>query len=320
MKKLVPFFCAVAVLATVLVSGCGEAGPQAADPNHSVAANGAFGVAPAVTIPPAEPGTALTVRTLINGDGAKIGASDYLVVKYLDYLWRGADHRLVSDNFSSPVVSPIGQLLPGVKAALIGKRAGSRVLAVLPPEEAYGKAGMPMLGIRGSDTLIFVIDVILAVPESAKAGGAQVFRGDDDLPAVNVSPAGTPTIRIPHAAPPSALTVRTLFKGPGPRIKNGFYVLGQYTGVDWRTGKVFDSSWSQDTPLGFSVGGAPGQVLPGLNQGLTGQTVGSRVMLVLPPRDGYGKITLPPNTGIRRNDTVVFLIDVIGAVKMLQGL
>jgi len=67
------------------------------------------------------------------------------------------------------------------------------------------------------------------------------------------------------------------------------------------------------------VGGAPGQVLPGLNQGLTGQTVGSRVMLILPPGDGYGKISLPPNTGIRSNDTVVFLIDIIGAVKTLQA-
>jgi FKBP-type peptidyl-prolyl cis-trans isomerase len=95
--------------------------------------------------------------------------------------------------------------------------------------------------------------------------------------------------------------------------------LGQYTGVDWRTGKAFDSSWSQDTPLGFTVGGAPGQVLPGLNQGLTGQTVGSRVMLILPPSEGYGKISLPPDTGIQSSDTVVFLIDIIGAVKMLQA-
>lgn len=318
MKKLTPFFCAVAVLAAVLVSGCGEAEPRAADPNYSVAVKGPFGAAPAVTIPPADASPALAVRTLINGNGARIGASDYLVVKYLDYLWRGANHRLISDNFSSSFVSPISQLLPGVKAALIGKRAGSRVLAVLPPQEGYGKAGMPALGIRGSDTLVFVIDVLLAVPEGAKAGGAQDFRGDDDLPSVNVNAAAIPTIRIPNAAPPGVLTVRTLFKGNGPRIENGFYILSQYTGVDWRTGKVFDSSRTQDTPLGFTVGGAPGQVLPGLNQGLIGQTVGSRVMLVLPPDDGYGKISLPPNTGIRSNDTVVFLIDIIGAVKMLR--
>jgi hypothetical protein len=42
-------------------------------------------------------------------------------------------------------------------------------------------------------------------------------------------------------------------------------------------------------------------------------------MLVLPPGDGYGKISLPPNTGIRSNDTIVFVIDIIGAVKMLQA-
>jgi hypothetical protein len=66
------------------------------------------------------------------------------------------------------------------------------------------------------------------------------------------------------------------------------------------------------------VGGAPGQVLPGLNEGLTGQSLWSRVMLILPPDDGYGKISLPPNIGIRSNDTVV-LIDIIGAVKVLPA-
>lgn len=318
MKKLAPFFCAVTFLAAVLISGCGAARPQTADPSYSVAARGAFGAAPAVTIPSADAGPALVVKTLTNGDGARIAASDYLVVKYVEYLWRGTNHRMISNTFSSPVVSPISQLLPGVKAALIGKGAGSSVLAVLPPKEGYGKAGMPVLGIKGSDTLVFVVDVMLAVPQDAKAAGAQVFRGGDDLPEVKVSAAAIPTIRIPDTAPPSALTVRTLFKGNGPKIENGFYVLSQYTGVDWRTGKAFDSSWSQDTPLGFSVGGPPGQVLPGVNQGLTGQTVGSRVMIILPPDDAYGKISLPPNTGIRNNDTVVFLIDIIGAVRMLH--
>jgi peptidylprolyl isomerase len=321
MKRITPFFCvAAAVLVAVLASGCAETGPRAADPNYSVAAKGAFGVAPAVTIPPAKASPASAVRTLIDGGGPRIGASDCLVVKDLDYLWRGTGHRLISDNYASPVASPVSQLLPGVKSALVGKRVGSRVLAVLPPEEGYGKAGMPTLGIKGSDTLVFVIDVILAVPESATAGGAQVFNGGADLPAVNVSSVAIPTIQIPDTAPPGRLTVRTLSKGAGSRIENGFYVLCQYIGVDWRTDKIFDSSWSLHTPLGFTVGGAPGQVLPGLNQGLTGQTVGSRVMLILPPDDGYGKISLPPGTGIRSSDTVVFLIDIIGAVKMLQGL
>ena len=60
----------------------------------------------------------------------------------------------------------------------------------------------------------------------------------------------------------------------------------QYTGVIWRTKKVFDSSWSRKQPYTTEIG--VGQVIKGWDTGLVGQTVGSRVLLVIPPADGYG--------------------------------
>ena len=44
------------------------------------------------------------------------------------------------------------QLLPGLEKALIGQKMGSRVLAVIPPKDAFGSTGNPQAGIKGTDT------------------------------------------------------------------------------------------------------------------------------------------------------------------------
>ena len=44
--------------------------------------------------------------------------------------------------------------------ALIGKTVGSRLLIVAPADYAYGKRGVPQAGIKGGDTLVFVVDIL----------------------------------------------------------------------------------------------------------------------------------------------------------------
>ena len=68
-------------------------------------------------------------------------------------------------------------------------------------------------------------------------------------------------------------------------------MVAQYVAVNWRTKQVFNSTWpsasSAGTPFSFALNTA--DVVPGFVKGLTGVPVGSRVMLVIPPADGYGK-------------------------------
>ena len=93
-------------------------------------------------------------------------------------------------------------------------------------------------------------------------------------------------------------------------MKRGQDLAVQYTGVIWRTGKVFDSSWSRSQPFATVIG--EGQVIKGWDTGLVGQTVGSRVLLVIPPADGYG--TAGTSTaGIKGTDTLVFVVDILAA-------
>ncbi|MFM8305267.1 MAG: FKBP-type peptidyl-prolyl cis-trans isomerase [Actinomycetota bacterium] len=37
---------------------------------------------------------------------------------------------------------------------------GSQVLLVLPPDKGYGASGQPSAGIAGTDTLVFVVDIL----------------------------------------------------------------------------------------------------------------------------------------------------------------
>jgi peptidylprolyl isomerase len=74
---------------------------------------------------------------------------------------------------------------------------------------------------------------------------------------------------------------------------------------------VFDSSWSRKQPYTTAIG--VGQVIKGWDTGLVGQTVGSRVLLAVPPAEGYGSAGSSA-AGIKGTDTLVFVVDIIAAV------
>jgi len=127
---------------------------------------------------------------------------------------------------------------------------------------------------------------------------------------VTAAPGKAPTVLIPSTAPPKTLQVKTLIKGAGSKITKGQYLVVQYTGINWRTKKPFDSSWTRGQPFPTAIG--VGQVIKGWDSGLVGQTVGSRVLLVIPPALGYGK-TGSAQAGIKGTDTLVFVVDILSA-------
>ena len=64
-----------------------------------------------------------------------------------------------------------------------------------------------------------------------------------------------------------------------------------------------------DFPVEFPIGA--GQVIKGWDNGLLGQKVGSRVLLVIPPADGYGDAG--QGETIKGDDTLVFVVDILAA-------
>src|SRR5215467_9889037 len=278
------------LLAIGLLAGCGGS-PAQSSTTSAVTVSGAFGKNPTIAIPAHKAAKTLTVKTIIHGTGPVLGKTDAFVGNYAIYIWSGASHRLAQSSFTmhEPTLFA-GQLLPGLEKALIGQKMGSRVLAIIPPKDAFGASGNPQVGIKGTDTLVFVVDLIKNFAGNASATGQQVSSGGGALP--KVTPA------------------------TGPAVKANQTVVVQYVGALWRSGKgngtVFDASWKRDQPFSFIIGKKPSQVIPGWDSGLTGQTVGSRVMLVIPPAQGYGKAG-NSQAGIKGTDTLVFVVDLLGA-------
>ena len=303
----------VPLLATLALAGCGSATTTS---SPSVSVKGQFGSDPTVSIPSQTAGKTLAVKTLIKGNGPALTKTDAFVGNYAVYIWSGKTHKLAESTFQSknPALFS-GQLLPGLEAALRGKKMGSRVLAVIPPAQGYGKSGNSQAGVTANDTLVFVVDMIKEFANNASASGSNVSNGGGSLPTVTAKPGTAPTIAIPTSKKaPKTLVTKTLVKGTGPVVAKGQTVVTQYVGEIWRTGKVFDSSWSRGEPFGFTIGATPSQVITGWDTGLIGQTVGSRVMLVVPPAQGYGK-TGSSQAGIKGTDTLVFVVDILGAVS-----
>jgi FKBP-type peptidyl-prolyl cis-trans isomerase len=303
---LLPLLIALALV------GCGSSTP--ANPNTSVTASGGFGAAPKVKIPAEKAATNLFVKTEIQGKGQALTKSEAFLSNYVVYIWTGKTHKLALSTYTTVPQVLSGTLLPGLQTALRGKKMGSRVLAVLPPKYGYGSSGNSQVGVTGSDTLVFVVDMIKDYSSTASASGAQVSSGGGALPSVTATQGKAPTVKVPTSSPPSSLVVKTLIKGNGPPIAKGQYVVTQYVGLNWRTRAVFDSSWSRGAPLGFKIDASPEQIIPGWDKGLTGVPVGSRVMLVIPPKEGYGSAG-NSQVGIKGTDTLVFVVDVLDAVS-----
>ena len=299
----------------LLLLGCGLTAACSATAAAALPqATGAFGADPQISLPNGNPPSDLVIRTLIQGSGPVVRSDDLALVYVEGKVWAG--DREVFDSYTDrqPQSVPLatGGVLPAWKQ-LAGQRVGSRVLMVVPPADGFGSQGNSQLNILGGDTLVFVFDLLSAVSENAAAHGASAsYHPASGMPTVSAGTNGTsgPKITIPaKATAPTKLVVDTLIRGTGQPLTSGQTVVVQYTGVVWRSGQVFDSSYETSTPDSFVLG--QNQVIPGWEQGLGGVRVGSRVLLIVPPALAYGDQAEPPY--IEDNDTLVFVIDVIDA-------
>ncbi|MYQ78591.1 FKBP-type peptidyl-prolyl cis-trans isomerase [Streptomyces sp. SID4923] len=119
-----------------------------------------------------------------------------------------------------------------------------------------------------------------------------------------------PEVQVPEGAAPTELTTRDLVVGEGPEALPGRVVQIHYVGVAFASGREFDSSWEQDRPFKFAVGG--GKAIKGLNRGLRGMRAGGRREIIVPPRLGYGKQS--PSAFIPPHSTLIFVVDLLTVV------
>lgn len=176
-----------------------------------------------------------------------------------------------------------------------GVKEGSRVAVLLP-----SRSGTP------SSVYIFDIKKVF-LPHAVGDSQANL---DNSLPAVFRDTNGAPALQFGSGDAPTSLKSVTLIKGWGEKVdasKNQSLNV-HYSGWIWSSQTKFDSSWDNGQSIDFDLN----HVITGWKKGLDGVTVGSQVLLVLPPALAYkdkqmGEI--PPNS------TLVFVVDVLGITK-----
>ena len=130
-------------------------------PENLPSASGDFGDKPVLTFPDTPAPHDLAVEVLTHGEGEIVEAGDDIEVNYFGQVWGGRPFDNSYDRGSSITFGiGVGQVIAGWDEGLVGKAVGSRVLLSIPPHLGYGERGMPAAGIGGTDTLVFVVDVV----------------------------------------------------------------------------------------------------------------------------------------------------------------
>jgi peptidylprolyl isomerase len=152
---------------------------------------------------------------------------------------------------------------------------------------------------------------ILAVSAAAcllLAGcGSDKSAGLDD---VAVHGGASPKLTVAKGFTTTSTETRVVKKGSGDKLATGDSVKVNYVAVNGRTGKQFDNSFTSKTPLSVTLDKQA--ILPGFVKGLTGQRIGSRILVAVPPKDGFGQAN--KSLGIEADDTMVFLFDLVAKV------
>lgn len=240
------------------------------------------------------------------GEGVAITTPEQLVVLDLVVLSGETGESVVSTSFDENPTSvyPMQrwiETLPGLETALACAQEGSRVVVGLPAD-ALNPDAAAEIGLAADESAVVVVDVRkVYLPH---ATGSDQFVDTAGLPTVVRAPDGRPGVLIPDSAAPQELVVKTLIKGDGAVVTGEEPVRAHYTGLLWDTKEVFDTSWDGE-PVSFSLDA----VVPGFAAALEGQTVGSQVLVVVPPDQGYGDAGQGPIPG---GATLVFVIDILG--------
>ncbi len=102
---------------------------------------------------------------LYDGTGAVVKKGQTVFARYLGQVYKGK--KPFDENFDGDAPAGFqltsgasGGVIPGWVKGLVGQRVGSEVVMEIPPKDGYGKAGNSQAGIKGTDTLYFVVDIL----------------------------------------------------------------------------------------------------------------------------------------------------------------
>lgn len=309
-KRILPLISLAAATA-LLVTGCTPTSGEAEPPNlanclmnlpsgatsDSIKVQNSSGEI-TLTIPKDAPFADIERTVVSRGTGDAVYAGDLVSMVFqivsvdsgevVDSTESGEDGRIpmLLDATSVPVLAVALECLP----------VGSEVVMAIP-----GDSRGP-----GESSLVLYAKAVELLPTRATGEGQAPVAG---MPTVVLNDEGAPTVTIPDAAAHAETTKVTLIQGSGDVVQPGDYVVVQYHGVKWSDGAVFDSSWQRGNPAEF----ATTQVVTGFKIALEGERVGSQILVVIPPKDGYEGVVINAAGDLHQlhDQTLVFVVDIL---------
>lgn len=283
-----PLAAVVALVTVALAGACAQEPETVPD---QVVVTGEPGAAPELTFEQPLVVEEASVQVIWEGTGPPAEEGRPILLDF--YAESGADGSVINETYSSeprPYLLSAESLGPDIYRALEGQRVGSRILHLVPPDDSSAAA------------TVAVFDLL-----PTRAAG-ETLAPREGLPAVSLDDDGEPSIAVPEGAvAPPDLVVQPLIRGVGQQVAPGQIITVQYVGVKWSDGAVFDSTWeSGKLPASFPIG--VGSVMQGWDAGLVEQTVGSQVLLVVPP-----DLAWRGTENELAEETLIFVVDILAA-------
>jgi peptidylprolyl isomerase len=243
-----------------------------------------------------------TARIVEPGTGTPIERGMWVKYNFIAFL--GKDHSVRDDTWEHgyPYELMLNESSYDEEFidALDGQRVGVKLIyGRYADNQATDDAEQSLL------TGVMAVEVIAAGMPLTQADGVAVAVSPD-LPAVTRSAEGRPSVGFTAgAAPPAELVVQDLISGDGPVIEDDSHVV--YPDSEWLwDGEELETSWQSGDPVLSSLVSLP--LLPAVIQGIVGKTVGSQVLVVVPPDLAYGD---DPEAPVPPNSTVVYVVDLL---------
>lgn len=317
---------AVGALATVALTACSSPSASSAQCSPSpsgslsgtVSATGEVGTAPsAVSFPTPLVSDATETTTLVQGTGALLTADSAWSLAVTVYQGDsttalGSLGYTSSSGEATPfVIQPraFASTWPGLSAALTCGHVGDRIAVVIGTSDNSAASSTFQFGTDSSG--IIIVDVLAGFNGRATGTAEKV---SSVFPTVTLATTGQPGISTPTGTAPTETTIGVLTKGSGQTVGTGDTVAVQYSGWIWDDSATeVNSSWSTGQLLVASKSdvSSSGGLPSGFWKAVEGQTVGSQVIVIIPPKDGYADKAVG---SIPASSTLIFVIDIVGTM------